>query len=282
MKDARVDLRGGRPVMGVPTAIRSGEFYLVVDTRFRLAESDVDGDLACSGARGPLAALLFGGAGLPAAAKLSALSASIDAFSLINDDHAELGCAELLRDGLIFDIAGLAGGEALASPEAVHRVALPPQLSLAGREAAWFMVGPHLAGAENLSPVLRVAAGILRHLTGLDGVEAIVWRPARIVMSPAWFVEAVDLWLAGGPFPALARTPDSLRSEGLAFLIGQEFTLWAREGGPSREDSRAAVRLTDWLFAHGRIDTAREAVLLGVGAVWLEPDGPNRLNARLH
>ncbi len=236
--------------------------------------------------REPLAALVFGETGRPDAAKLSALSVCTDAFSVINAGRAEPGCAELLRDGLTFDLAGLAGGEALASPEAVHRVALPPQFSLAGREAAWFMVGPHLAGAENLSPVLRVAAGILRHLTGLDGVQAIVWRPARIVMSPAWFVEAVDLWLAGGPFPALAltalaRMPDSLRSEGLAFLIGQEFTLWAREGGLSREDSRAAVRLTDWLFAHGRVDTAREAVLPGVGAVWLEPDGPNRLNARL-
>jgi len=241
----------------------------------------VSGDLACSGARGPLAALLFGGAGLPAAAKLSALSASIDAFSLINDDHAESGCAELLRDGLIFDIAVLAGGTKRASPAAVCRVALPPEFSLTEREAAWFLVGPHLAGAENLLPVLRVAAGILRHLPELEGVEAIVWRPARIVMSPVWFVEAVDIRLAGGPFPALARTPDSLRSEGLAFLIGQKLTLWARESGPSREDSRTAVRLTDWLFAHGRVDTSREAVMAGVGAVWLEPEGPNMLNARL-
>lgn len=236
--------------------------------------------------REPLAALLFGDRGRPAAAKLSALSASTAAFSVINDARAKPGCAELLRDGLTFDLAGLAGGDALAAPEAVHRVALPPEFSLAGREAAWFMVGPHLAGAENLSPVLRVAAAILRQLAGLEGVEAIVWRPARIVMSPAWFIEAIDIWLAGGPFPALAltalaRAPDSLKSEGLAFLIGQEFTLWAKEGGPSREDSRAAVRLTDWLFAHGRVDTAREAVLAGVGAVWLEPDGPNRLNARL-
>ena len=148
------------------------------------------------------------------------------------------------------------------------------------------MAGPHLAGAENLSPVLRSAATILQHLTRLEGLEAIIWRPARILMSPAWFVEAVAVWLAGGPFPALAltalaRTGNSLASEGLDFLIGQEFTLWPRDGAPGREDSRIAVRLTDWLFAHGRVDTPREVVLSGAGVIWLEPDGPNRLNVRV-
>lgn len=236
--------------------------------------------------REPLAALLFGENSRPAAARLSDLAASTDAFSVINPGNAEPGEAELLRDGLTFDVAGLAPAGACAIPEAVHRVALLPEFDMAGREAVWFMVGPHLAGAESLSPVLRVAAGILRCLAELEGLEAIIWRPARIVMSPAWFAEAAGIWLSGGPFPALAltalaRTAESLKSEGLAFLIGQEFTLWAKDGAPSREDSRVAVRLTDWLFAHGRVDTAREVILAGVGAVWLEPDGPDKLNARL-
>ena len=236
--------------------------------------------------REPLAALLFGVAGRPAAARLAALAAQSDAFTVIGSRNAEPGCAELLRDGLTFDVAGLAPAQALAQPDAVHRVALPPDFTGSGHEAAWFMAGPHLAGAEHLVPVLRIAAGILRQLAQLEGLEAIVWRPARIAMSPAWFAEAVGIWLAGGPFPALAltalaRTEHALASEGLDFLIGQEFTLAARNGTPGREDSRIAVRLTDWLFAHGRVDTPREVILAGAGAVWLEPDGPNRLNARV-
>jgi hypothetical protein len=214
------------------------------------------------------------------------LAAETHAFAVINPANAAPGCAELLRDGLTFDVSGLAPAAPLTAPEAVHRVALAPDFSMAGCEAAWLTTGPHLSGAENLLPVLRVATGILRQLTRLEGLEAIVWRPARIAVSPAWFAEAVGIWLEGGPFPALAltalaRTERSLASEGLDFLIGQEFTLWAKDGAPGREDSRIAVRLTDWLFAHGRVETPREVVLPGAGAVWLEPDGPKRLNARV-
>lgn len=235
--------------------------------------------------RKPLAALLFGKTSRPAAAMLSEIAVGTNAFSVINTAFAEPGCAELLRDGLTFDLAGLAPAAVLPTPEAVHRVALPQNFSPADCEAAWFTAGPHLEGAEHLAPVLRSAAAILRQLADLGGLEAIIWCPARIAVSPAWFSEAVGIWLAGGPFPALAltalaRTENSLMSEGLSFFTGQEFILWGKDGAPGREDSRIAVRLTDWLFAHGRVDSAREVVLSGVGTVWLEPDGSKRLNAR--
>lgn len=231
----------------------------------------------------PLAALLFGPKDRPAASALASLAAGPEGFVLLNSGAAGCGTAELLRDGLTFDLAGLAPAPARPRPEAVHRVALPNDFSGAELDAAWFMVGPHLAGAEHLLPVLRVAAAILCQLSRLGGLEAIVWRPARLVMSPAWFAEAAGAWLAGGPFPALAltalaRSEQGIASEGLAFLIGQEFTLHARSGGPNREDSRTAVRLTDWLVAHGRVDTPREVVLPGIGAVWVEPDGASKLN----
>lgn len=233
--------------------------------------------------RQPLAALLFGQEGRPAADDVADVAVGPDGFSLLNAAQAPQGCAELLRDGLTFDMAGLAPAASCEVPAVVHRVALPADFNLDALEAAWFMVGPHLAGAESLLPVLRVAAAILRHLTSLEGLQAIVWRPARIVMSPAWFAEAVGVWLAGGPFPALAltalaRSQNGIESEGLAFLTGQEFMLHAGSGGPNREDSRIAVRLTDWLVAHGRVEAPREVMLAGIGAVWIEPDGSNRLN----
>jgi len=242
-------------------------------SRFRPAESDVSGDRACSGARGPLAALLFGGAGLPAAAKLSASSASIDAFSLINDDHAESGCAELLRDGLIFDIAVLAGGTKRASA----RGGMPRGLTA--------RVQPGRAGGGVVPG--RLASGRCRRAC----CPCCAWQRAFCVICPslkgwrrlsggradrhvAGLVCRGRRHAAGGRAVsgALARTPDSLRSEGLAFLIGQKLTLWARESGPSRRGQphrRSADGLA--VSAHGRVDTSREAVMAGVGAVWLEP-----------
>lgn len=233
--------------------------------------------------REPLAALLFGREGRPTADALAELAVGPEGFALLNGTLAPPGCAELLRDGLTFDFAGLAPAAQCDVPAVAHRVALPNDFNCEALEATWFMVGPHLAGAESLLPVLRVAGAVLRRLAGLDGLQAIVWRPAKIVMSPAWFVEAVGVWLAGGPFPALAltalaRSQTGIASEGLAFLTGQEFTLHARAGGPNREDSRIALRLTDWLVAHGRVERPCEVVLAGVGAVWIEPDGRNRLN----
>ncbi|MEI6643747.1 MAG: hypothetical protein WCL10_17100 [Novosphingobium sp.] len=234
--------------------------------------------------REPLAALLFGKQSRASAEQIAVHADRTQAFTLLNAENALPGSAELLRDGLTFDLTGLTPTAPVTMPEAVHRVALPKDLTPDTLEAAAFAVGPHLAGAENLMPVVRVAAAIMSALSELEGLEAIVWRPARIVMSPVWFAEAVGIWLAGGPFPAfaltaLARCREGLESDGLAFFTGQEFTLQARGGAPDREDSRIAVRLTDWLVAHGRVESAREVVLAGVGAVWLEPDGRGRLNA---
>jgi len=236
----------------------------------------------------PLAALLFEAAARPDAQALAALALQSGEFSLVEGGvaGAPFGCTELLCEGLTIDLDGLAPREACRPPDYAHIVALPPDFDPAGLAALTFAPGPHLAGAQHLLPVVRVAAGLVLKLAPLAGLRAIIWHPARTIMSPAWFAESIGIWLAGGPFPAMALTALIRRergfdSEGLAFLVGQEFSLQAKGEAPSREDSRIAVRLTDWLVAHGRVDAACEVVLTGAGAVWLEPAGQDRLNVRV-
>jgi hypothetical protein len=236
----------------------------------------------------PLAALLFEAASRPDALALASLAQQSGEFSLVEGGAAgaAFGCTELLCDGLTFDLGGLAPREVCLPPAYAHTVGLPQDFDPAGLVAVTFAPGPHLAGAQHLLPVVRVAAGLVLKLAPLAGLRAIIWHPSRTIMSPAWFAESIGNWLAGGPFPAMALTAliksaCGFDSEGLAFLIGQEFSLRAKGDAPSREDSRIAVRLTDWLVAHGRVDAACEVVLSGAGAVWLEPAGKNRLNVRV-
>lgn len=231
----------------------------------------------------PVAALLFEPADRPDADAVAALTANA-VFDVL-DSRRPAGCIELLREGLTFDLVGLAPAAAVAPVKAAHVVALPQTFAESGLEALFLSAGPHLAHAEHLLPVVRCTAALLLELAGLPGVKAIEWLPARQVMSPEWFAEAVGAWLDGGPFPvlaltALSRSGQAFYSDGLGFLIGQEFTLYGKDGQLSPTDSRVAVRLTDWLVAHGKVEVAREVVLAGVGPVWLEPDPAGRIAAR--
>lgn len=196
------------------------------------------------------------------------------------------GWVELLRDGLTFDLSGLAPAQPAPLPDIAHSFGLEAALDPAGCEALSLAPGPHLAGAGHLLPVVRVAAALLAGLVGLPGLKGVVWCPARTLVSPSWFRRAVEAWLGGGPFPALAlsaivRGPDGvMRSEGLAFLTGQEFRLVPASGAPPEAAGRMAMRLSDWLVAHGRVESAREVILAGTGAVWLDPVAPGLVEAR--
>ena len=233
----------------------------------------------------PVATLLFDADARPDVAVFDALAVSGGGFAVSNRAVTESGSVELLRDGLTFDIEGLVPASAAIAPPIRHAVGLPRGFDSASCGAVSVSPGPHLAGAEHLLPVVRGTAGLLMALCDLPLLRAVVWAPAGIVMTPAWFAEAVGAWLAGGPFPALAltalrRTEIGLESEGLGFLIGQEFLLTAGDDGPVERDARVAVRLTDWLVAHGKVDVAREVLLAGVGPIWLEPDGKGLIVAR--
>lgn len=224
-----------------------------------------------------MACLVFPAGRRPDAAAIARLAATSGAFAVSHDASAD-GWVELLRDGLTFDLAGLAPGEPAALAPMPRRYGLPAQPPVrALRETIVLRAGPHLAGAERLLPVVRTVAGLAMALTALADVEAVGWLPSESLCDPEWFRAGVTAWLDGGPFPSLAlagldRAEDGLlHSHGLAFLVGQEFALASGRDGSPGDDGRTAMRLADWLVAHGRVDAGREIVLEGIGAVWLEP-----------
>lgn len=232
----------------------------------------------------PVAALLYKPEALPGLADLAAASRNGGGFSVSHAPDSGEGWAEVLRDGLTFDIRGLKGGPALPGQALTTAIGL----SLADvQDSAWLELapGPHLAGAARLLPVIRVVSILLVELARIAATSAIAWIPARLVLKAELFEKAVKPWLDGGPFPAPAfvamhRGPDGdLRTEGLNFLIGQEFSLRSRGLANSSQLPRVAVRLVDWLVAHGPVTAPTEAVLAGTGAVFLEADGGDRIVA---
>ncbi len=232
----------------------------------------------------PVAALLFDPAARPDVAAIAALARHSGGFAVTHRDDAA-GHAELLRDGLTFDCLGLAPGALLHVASALQQIALPGDCAIADLALVSLGTASHLAGAAQSLPVVRMLAGLVVALGDLPGLRAVAWLPARLAMSPGWFAEAIGAWLGGGPFPALAltalaRSERGLASRGLSYFVGQEFVFAGKDGVLHERDARGAVRLTDWLVAHGRIDARCEVELPGFGTVLLEPDGPDSLRAR--
>ena len=201
------------------------------------------------------------------------------AFSISHGLSADAGWIELLSDGLTFDLAGLAPGPVIAAPAIANWYGVKPLPG--GCSAITLAVGPHLAGAEHLLPVVRVAAALVASLSALPGVRSVCWLPADCATRPDWFATAVHAWINGGPFPALALSAlergeqGILTSRGLDFLIGREFRLTGCSDIAPEDAARIAIRLTDWLVAHGAPATPRDVELEGAGSVWIscEPGG---------
>ncbi|WP_295639716.1 hypothetical protein [Novosphingobium sp.] len=197
---------------------------------------------------------------------------------------ADAGWVELLSDGLTFDLAGLAPGPVIAAPTLANWYGVKPVPD--GAAAITLAVGPHLAGAEHLLPVVRVAATLVASLSALPGVLSVSWLPADCATRPDWFATAVQAWVKGGPFPALALSAlergeqGTLASRGLDFLIGHDFRLTGCGDLAPDDAARIAIRLTDWLVAHGAPATPRDVELEGAGSVWISCEPGGMIEAR--
>lgn len=233
----------------------------------------------------PIAALLYDAAPLPSLKDILSEAERSATFAVSHQPSEEDGWVEILRDGLTFDLHGLTGGPAQPLPQHRAAVGLDPS---SGADAGVLTLapGPHLAGAQRLLPVIRVAADLLTDLARIGPATAILWLPAKLKVRADLFEKAVRPWLQGGPFPAPAfvalhaDATGGLHSEGLNFLIEQEFSLSPVSSDGVMALSRVAIRLIDWLVAHGPISSSTEAVLAGTGAVFLEVQESRRILAR--
>lgn len=233
----------------------------------------------------PLAALLYDTGSVPGIKAVMDAALHSGDFTVSHAPSEGAGWAEVLRDGLTFDLRGLSGSAPKTLPAIEHAVGI----SIGHDDdlaALLICPGPHISGAQRLLPVIRVAAALTGCLAKIGQPRAICWVPARNAVAPELFNRAVKPWLEGGPFPAIAlaslhaNESGTIATTGLKFLIGQEFSLTGKSGTSREQLARVAVRLIDWLVAHGPIAEAKQADLAGTGAVFLEAENATSIIAR--
>lgn len=160
------------------------------------------------------------------------------------DDSSELtfGCERLVNpasgmptlecivSGLAFDIATHDTWDDANDLMVEHTFDVDADL-LPVRAGLSIVPGPNIASAAHALPVVRAGAALVRSVCDIGEPLAVIWRPIGSAMSVAYFCGAADIWLDGGPFPALGLTtlreaPDGgLHSQGLAIFTGQELRL---------------------------------------------------------
>lgn len=165
---------------------------------------------------------------------------------------------ELLREGLTFDLRGLAPGPPCAFPVTEYRFDLAQMPDSERHEALQVAPGPHLAGGERSLPVIRSMLALVRDLTRrFEDLEAIVWEPSRSAIGRRFFESVVTAWLEGGPFPALGLTAfretadGGLQSVGLDFWVGQELQIEPPLCADKVAATRLGVRLINQLVILG-------------------------------
>ena len=227
--------------------------------------------------------LLFARAARPNAAAIDAVARDAlhaeCGFIVTHQPPKGDGWLGLLAGGLAFDLVGLAPATPIHIAPGRHAFGLDGPELPADLEAVELRPGPHLAGGPALLQVVKALTGIAAALSRLDGVRAICWHPAGSRIEPRLFARLIAIWFSGGVFPShcltpFARGPDgSLRSDGLAFFIGQELELEAGSGETPAETARLAGRLAQRLIEDGPVHSPDE--LIGPGGEQLDAD-PSR------
>lgn len=228
-------------------------------------------------------ALLFAAGQRPRVSDLVAHSLKQGQFAVtFEPDPAEaLGerqWVELLANGLTFDLSGIAPGPPELPEVGAHFYGFDRKPDLARCEVLRLVPGPHLVSGGPMIPVIRCLAWLAGELATLEGMQGLVWKPARAVSSPAHFREGVSRWLGGGAFPGLGLTAlvpmddGTMVSEGLALFTGQELVVDRAIAEDRASAGKLAVRLLHWLVETGRIDHTQSLTGPSGETLMLEPD----------
>ncbi|MEO0872876.1 MAG: hypothetical protein AAFY19_13085, partial [Pseudomonadota bacterium] len=182
-------------------------------------------------------------------------------------DVADKVWVELLREGLTFDLVGLAPSDPCPFPVVEHRFDLDALPTAFRSEALQLAPGQHLAGAGSSLPVVRGLVALARDLTHhFDDLEAIVWPASQSAIGRRFFESISTAWLDGGPFPALGLTAfketmdGALQSVGLDFWIGQELRIEPPISNDKVAATRLGVRLVNQLIVIGGLDDSERIV----------------------
>ena len=169
--------------------------------------------------------------------------------------------AELLANGLTFDVSGLASGRACRFPAEANRFyGFAEEFDPAGCEGIVLSPGPHLVSGGPMVPVLRCLAWLTAELSELPHLSAIVWQAAGSVNEPGHFRESITRWLGGGAFPGLgltslaAQADGTMKSQGLSLFTGQELVLDASLSQDKAQGAKMALRLLHWMVENGKIE----------------------------
>ncbi|MGB3472235.1 MAG: hypothetical protein WBA51_15575 [Erythrobacter sp.] len=174
---------------------------------------------------------------------------------------------ELLREGLTFDLGGLAQGAPSAFPAIEHRFDLESVPTTFTYEALRLVPGQHLAGGERSMPVVKGLMAVARDLTHhFEDLEAVVWPPSQSAIGRRYFESTSTAWLEGGAFPGLGLTAfretvdGALQSVGLEFWIGQELRIEQPVSSDKVAAIRLGVRLINQLIIVGGLDESERIV----------------------
>lgn len=206
--------------------------------------------------------LLFARGHRPTVSELHTLSLKQGQFAVTldgEDPGGEGNWAELLANGLTFDLGGLAPGPAASGVAGGQLFGLGGEFDASGLEGVSLSPGPHLISGGPMVPVLRCLAWLAAEMAELEHLRAIAWRPANSICEPAYFREVVMRWIGGGAFPGLGlttlipRAGGSLESKGLALFTGQELVLEPDPAMDQAQAGKVALRLLHWLVESGRV-----------------------------
>jgi hypothetical protein len=185
--------------------------------------------------------------------------------------------AELLANGLAFDLLGLTGGKGAEVPEPVQRFGMDKAYVAIEMEAVCLVPGPHIAAGGRMAPVLRSLAWLASQIARVEHCNGIIWHPAHSLNSVEYFRSQVAKWLEGGAFPSLGLTtilpdPDGgLTSKGLSLFCGQELRIEPELVENRVNATKLAARLIHELAESGPLEGTREIGGLEGEALVIEP-----------